>query len=36
MSFRFETAQRIAFSFVGAVFFAALAVSAATPVIPIV
>jgi hypothetical protein len=35
MSFRFETAQRIAFSLVGAFFFAAVAVSVATPVIPI-
>ncbi len=33
---RFETAQRVAFSFVGALFFAAIAVSAATPIIPIV
>jgi hypothetical protein len=35
MSFRFETAQRIALSCVGALFFAAIAVSAATPIIPI-
>ena len=33
---RFETAQRVAFSFVGALFFAAIAVSAATPITPIV
>ncbi len=32
---RFETAQRIAVSFVGALFSAAIAVSAATPTIPI-
>jgi hypothetical protein len=35
MLLRFETAQRIALSFVGAVFFAAIAVAAATPIIPI-
>lgn len=35
MSLRFETAQRVAFSFVGAVFFAAIAISAAAPIIPI-
>lgn len=35
MSFRFETAQRIAVSFVGALFFAAIAVGTATPIIPI-
>jgi hypothetical protein len=35
MSFRYETAQRIAVSLVGALFFAAIAVSAAAPVIPI-
>jgi hypothetical protein len=35
MSLRFETVQRVALSFVGAVFFAAIAVSTATPIIPI-
>lgn len=35
MSFRFETAQRIAFSFVGALVFGAIAVSSAVPIIPI-
>lgn len=35
MSLRFETAQRIALSFVGALFFAAVAVSAAVPIIPV-
>lgn len=36
MTFRFETAQRVALSLVGAVVFAAVAVSAATPIMPIV
>ena len=35
MSIRFETAQRIAFSLVGAVVFAALAVGSAVPITPI-
>ncbi len=35
MSLRFETAQRIALSFVGALIFASIAVSAATPLLPI-
>jgi hypothetical protein len=35
MSIRFETAQRIAFSLVGALFFAAIAVGTAVPIIPI-
>ncbi|TCQ01194.1 hypothetical protein C8J46_101553 [Sphingomonas sp. PP-F2F-A104-K0414] len=35
MSIRFETVQRIACSFVGAIVFAAIAVSTATPIIPI-
>ena len=35
MSIRFETAQRIAFSLVGALFFAAVAVGTAVPIIPI-
>lgn len=35
MSLRFENIQRIALSFAGALFFAAIAVSAATPIIPI-
>jgi hypothetical protein len=35
MSLRFETVQRVALSFVGAVIFAAIAVSTATPIIPI-
>lgn len=35
MSYRFETAQRLAFSVVGALFFAAIAISAAVPVTPI-
>jgi len=35
MSFRFEAAQRIAVSFVCAVLFAAIAVTSATPIIPI-
>lgn len=36
MTFRFETAQRVAFSLVGAILFATIAVSAATPILPIV
>ena len=35
MSLRFETAQRIAISFVGALFFAAVAITTAAPIIPI-
>jgi hypothetical protein len=35
MSIRFETAQRIAFSLVGALFFAAIAVGTAVPITPI-
>jgi hypothetical protein len=35
MSLRFASAQRFAVSFVGAIVFAALAVSAAVPVLPI-
>ena len=35
MSIRFETAQRIAFSLVGALFFATIAVGTAVPIIPI-
>jgi hypothetical protein len=35
MNFRFETAQRIAFSLVGAFLFAAVAVSAAVPILPV-
>jgi hypothetical protein len=35
MSLRFASAQRFAVSFVGALFFATLAVSAAVPVLPI-
>jgi hypothetical protein len=35
MTFRFESAQRIAVSFVGAVIFAAIAISAAAPIVPI-
>ncbi len=35
MSLRFETAQRIALSFVGALIFASIAVSAAIPLLPI-
>ncbi len=35
MSLRFKTAQRIAISFVGALFFAAIAVGTAVPIIPI-
>ena len=35
MTFRFETAQRVALSFAGALFFAAIAVGAAVPVLPI-
>lgn len=35
MTLRFETAQRIAVSLVGALFFAAIAVSVATPIVPI-
>jgi len=34
-AYRFETAQRIAFSIAGALFFAVVAVSAAVPVIPV-
>ncbi len=33
--FRYETAQRVAFSVLGAVFFAAVMVSAAVPVLPV-
>ncbi len=36
MSLRLATAQRIALSFVGALFFATIAVTAAVPVMPIV
>lgn len=36
MTLRFETAQRIALSLVGAIVFATVAVSAATPILPIV
>lgn len=35
MTFRFETAQRVALSFVSAVVVAAIAVSAAVPVLPV-
>lgn len=35
MTLRFETAQRIAVSFVGALVFAAIAVSTAAPIVPI-
>lgn len=35
MTYRFETAQRFALSVFGAVFFAAVAVSAAVPVLPV-
>jgi hypothetical protein len=35
MTFRFETAQRVALSVVSALFFATLAISAAVPVLPV-
>lgn len=35
MSLRFETIQRVAVSFVGALVFAAIAIGTATPIIPI-
>ncbi len=35
MTLRFETAQRFAISLVGALFFAAVAISAAVPIIPV-
>lgn len=35
MLYRFETAQRVAVSFLGALFFAALAIGAAVPVLPV-
>lgn len=35
MSLRFETIQRVAVSVVGAVFFAAIAIGTAAPIIPI-
>lgn len=35
MSFRFEIAQRMALSFVGAIVFAAIAVGSAVPLTPI-
>jgi hypothetical protein len=35
MSLRFASAQRFALSFVGALVFAGLAVSAAVPIVPI-
>ncbi len=35
MAFRLESAQRVAFSMIGAVVFAALMVSAAVPVVPV-
>ncbi len=35
MSLRFETAQRIAISFVGAIVFATIAITTAAPIIPI-
>ena len=35
MTLRFETAQRIALSFAGALVFAAIAVGTAVPIIPI-
>lgn len=35
MSLRFASAQRVVVSFVGALFFAAIAVSAAVPVLPV-
>ncbi len=35
MTTRFQSAQRIVVSFVGALFFAAIAVGAAVPVIPV-
>jgi len=35
MTVRFETAQRIAVSLIGALFFTAVAISAAAPIVPI-
>ncbi len=35
MTTRFQSAQRVVVSFVGAVFFAAVAVATAVPVIPV-
>ena len=35
MALRFETIQRVAVSVVGAVFFAAIAIGTAAPIIPI-
>lgn len=35
MLYRFESAQRVAVSFIGALFFAAVAIGAAVPVLPV-
>lgn len=35
MSLRFQAAQNVAVSFVAALFFAAVAISAAVPVVPV-